>query len=662
MNHEDHIWGPFLSPFYWSKHAPLDPSAPPPPADMVNPLGHSKEEAKTAAWLFTAGARIENEQQFAHLAGRVQYFTYLNRITPRMSSIEKMLSTLGSNTVHLDEIETHMGDFWGDIWINSTDECNKEHKDPYYWQQVVSIFKASIEDWLTRLDMTLSSLCGMDREQCTTNVYSDVCGVKNAIKDVLCELLLARKVNTNDLRQAVTNTQARLVEPRIDNIKSRIRKHISSVTALQKVAAVALCDSSNVDSIITQYEDNIQIIALDPPFVLVDALAEKNVNLDIPHSCFAHHAQRLFESCSFPAMAAHVRQTILVRWVTEHAAVLSEACASALSSLKRIVKASSTDSYIWSGVTVCSANDIQGPCWGSQFVAKCPMPSHGSDSEEFFIVAQAQRTHFGVRAARLFDAVLQIVEQGRLPLRTVRANKILPVFARAVVEQTATRDSIVAHEIEPTGTTIGVRWQRDTCVSKRSNLKRSSAHDPDSDSETIAPLGFSTRHSENPAVLSVLQDTVVTGVSKKLVRDHAILQSICILLKKRQTSNSSSIRLHEIAEQAIRVEPSFQKKSAHSRSLNQSIASVIKKTIDLYNKALQTNGYGSNSGSVRYDKNRMNETDGFVGGLVMDRSGALAFLQYCANWCSRMQTGEDRVVDMWRPSRSCIAHAKVPRR
>lgn len=584
----------------------------------VTPIGEQKSEAKAVAWALTLAAFAP--EAFPPAAKKLCYGCHLENTVPKLNGISKRLVALGSTPITLEEIETELGDdFWPEVFPVG------RAVDPHYWQSVINIFRNSVESMLTKLDISLSSLAGMDFEQTTAGVYSDICGVKSVIKTKLVEAMLSKKPNA--VLHCLYVLRAEMLPSRVDVVKTRLKKQIAGVTALQRVLRASLAGAA--DHAILANEDDLRVAFMDPPECMVQDLARKNVHMAVPYSCFLH----LGNGTSAP-MSASTKHSILRNWIDANAVCVGEVCASTLSLLKRLVSVHEDDRS-WSQITVCKYDPQMRQEPPFDTVAHCPLPDHLAPQHDLVLVAAPQADNICVRAARLFDTLIQLAKKGLLVQRQVRADKILPLFARVEVEQNNVLQTTLSDVAE-----IGYQHGVPFCRAKR----QASASPEVSDDETE---GAVVQHPKT-TVLSVLSDTVCVGVRKELERDHAILKSICMLVK---SNKAQSIRLKEVAGVFEKIAPHIY---SNPRSLNQAISKVATKVIEYFNDSKQP-GYAY--GEVRYDNARNRATDGQVGGIVVDAHGASTFLKYCNFWCSRMQTGDKSVVTDWKPSRASLAQA-----
>lgn len=584
----------------------------------VTPIGDQQNEAKAVAWALTLAAF--QPEAFPSVAKKVCYGCHLEKTVPKLNGVAKRLAALGSTPIAIEEIETELGDdFWQEVF--PTDQA----VDPHYWQSVVRIFRNSVESMLTKLDIALSSLAGMDFEQTTAGVYSDICGVKSVIKAKLVDAMLSKEPNA--VLRCLHVLRAEMLPPRVDVVRTRLKKQIAGLLALQRVLRASL--SGYADHAILANEDDLRIAFIDPPECMVQDLARKNVHLSVPFSCFVNTG-----NAANAPMSAHTKHAILRNWIQANAVCVEEVCASTLSLLKRLVLVHD-DHHSWSQITVCTYEPHMRQEPPFDKMAHCPLPDHLTPQNGLVLVAAPHVDNVCVRAARLFDALIQLAQKGFLVQREVRADKVLPLFARVEVEQNAVLQTTLS-EVTETGDQHGVPF----CGAKR----QASASPEVSDDETEGAI---VEHPKT-TVLSVLSDTVCVGVRKELERDHAILQSMCTLLKGNR---AQSIRLKQIADVFEKIAPQIY---SNPRSLNQAISKVATKLIDYFNNSKQP-GYAY--GEVRYDNSRNRATDGHVGGIVVDAHGAATFLKYCNFWCSRMQSGDKSVVADWKPSRASLAKA-----
>ena len=584
------------------------------------PVGETKFEAQGVAWSLTLAAFAPEAVPAA--TKKLCYASALDKKVPKVSGVAKRLAAMGATVIPIEEIETELGDdFWSEVF--PTDQV----VDPHYWTCVASIVKSCVENMLTKLDISLCSLSGMDFEQTTAAVYSDLCGVKSVIKNELGAALLCKRPGA--VLECLESLRSDMLGPRVEVVKTRLKKQIAGVYALQRVLRAAL--SGRPDHAILTNEDDLRIVFLDPPECMVQDLSRRNVHLSVPSSCF--------QCAGTLPMSASTKMAVLKNWINANAVCVGEVCASTLSLLKRLV-AVHNEHNAWSQVTVAKYEEVRE--WHS--MVHCPLPEHLATRSDLVLFVPPKVDCVCVRAARLFDALVQLAKKGFLKQRHVRADMVLPLFARVEVEQGAVLQNTLA-EMEDTGAQHGVPFAV--------GAKRTAAESPEvSDDEIEEHPSLQT----TAAVVSVLNDSVCVGVRAELQRDHAILHSICTLLKRNQ---AQSIRLKDIAEVFVKVAPHI---NSNPRSLNQAISKVATKAIQYFNASKQT---GYTYGNVRYDNTRDRATDGHVGGIILDAHGAATFLNHCAGWCSRMKSGDKSVVSDWKPSRASLAqatHAKQRRR
>lgn len=608
------------------------------------PIGQTPNEAKQAAWFLNlAAAPVKvSDQKLVTVHERLAFFVHLQRTEPRVSSIHKRLSALGATPCHLGQLECEIGDFWGEVTAPFSDG-HERRIDTFHWRKVEAIVKESVSVFLRKLDEVISGLKGMEPLQIGAEAYDDCANARVVVANLLSKLLTDRNPNV-DIVAEINALAEELVRPRLAAVRQRCRDRAVSVLALQKLATAASSNhpkaDQHADAIIQNYYQDLCNVALDPPPELVDALSSRGVSLNELTDCFMPQS----------TIATCLRHDIIGHWAWRVGQDLVEACHSTLSVLRRLMDTVDTADE-WSGLRIAQIQDprVQEALSTQKFgiVAECPLPSHTAtllpNMNNAVLYAVDSGTETAVRTVRMLRALQMIVQAGLIPAYTVRADYLLPLFARVKHEQRAHYSSIASSYLENCGREHGVKWpcdsETDNSHGSDRTQQRPNQHEPPPKASMIPPA---------PVTRVVALSDVKTGaIPPELKRDYAILFSLAQMVSHFGEPRAMNIRPSQVAQVVTNMDPDLHKNPA---SLNQACGNVMRKIMRMcIESSAQCN---QPCGSISYSQERPRGRDSCIEGLSLDTLGAQTLHLFVRNWIARMKDANKTVISQWAPSRA----------
>ncbi|MGZ0213516.1 MAG: hypothetical protein ACKVI4_13685 [Actinomycetales bacterium] len=625
----------------------------PPPAS-ADPIGaNSISEAKQAAWLLNLAAapKEATEEDLQALQERLAYFVYLQRTEPRVTSIYKRLGFLGATPCHLGELEFELGDFWGEVDATLSDG-NVHRCDMFYWKQVEDLVYKSMNAFLRSLDEAVTNLRGLEPMQMSASAYDDCANVRVGVAKKLAHMLVSR--DHCDLKANVDKIVDGLVAPRVKQQRALCRCRAESVQALQRLANLVIADDpkNNADGYLQTCYDQICNAAMDPPPELVEALNARGIAIS--------ELTEFFNPQS--TVATYIRHELILNWAWRVGPQVVEACNSTLSVLRRFVETVETATE-WSNIHVAQLQDVNVQellaTQAFRTVGECPLPNHTSplkatQREPVLYVSNAGGDH-ALRTVRMLRALQLIVRADLIPSYTVRADFLLPIFARVKCEQRATYSSIAASCLQPYGKEHGVDWPLDSQLQHVAGRAEDDGHDDGHDEAACQPTPPpAPAMLPPPPVVRVvaLRDVKNGAIPPALKRDSAILTAILRTLTRFGEPRQMKVRPSELAGVVTQIDTDIH---ANPASLNQACGRVAKKIVTLCVE--NATGAGFHPGLVTYSQERPRGKETCIDGLSVDTLGAQTLHRFILVWLDRMKDANKTVIAEWGPSRSSRQYA-----
>ena len=660
--------------FSWSSAGNWGTAPPPfPPPQRIG--GDSPHECQTVAWLLQLEQGFMKRDELFYMQREMAYATHLRRCQTKTTQIYNYLAQLGDTCCDLTDLERRLGDYWGRIRAQIASKTGSVEKlrDPYHWKRVVDIVQASMEDFLTQLDMALCGMHGLSPDQSTAHAYNDFYIVRKGVQAELSKAILDR--TRPDLKVATERLFSLYAPERLAKARRRFDRIVKATSSLMRLTNASPDKGAMLD-VLHNSSTDIRTAALDPPPEFVEELGRAGVSVAELNYAFraeACGAVRPDDGPSAPTLQK-TRYDILFHFIHRVAGPLHQACASTISIYKRLHGAS-IQSEEFSGVHVAGIHDplvkavLDTQAQRGEFhrAEPCPLPSHaatfGKERPVLYVPYTTNTGAHGLRAIRFLDTLRKMATAGYLLPFAVRASALLPIFAEIQSDVTNSYAQIIGnakrlgYPPHPPRERKVPRCAVSPFVSPPSPMPIDEPEEPDARAVVVPPPSPLLQ----PTRVSILKPTVASGVADSLKRSHAILAAVGHALDFESTMHHLEyINISTIADHFIRITKHDDTLNKGQRSVEQACAHTLTSNIiPYYMTDMQQQGV--EVGHVVYEKFVRGKTEkgGHPARLVVDTVGARQLRNYCCNWGEFMQNEGDTAVKVWHTSRSSRAHAAL---
>ena len=467
------IWGPFDA-HSWSDSAP---------SGAMPVGGESNTEAAQVAWYVSCVPYLRNSVE-KPLASALRYAVHLTRESSIANGLYQQLSKVAGN-IHIREVENQMKCRVEEIDVQLS--TGTQRMDPYCYKQLRSILETSVRAHVDWLDAALASMQGMDATQRTLSTSEAMKTVRSALSSELSRMLLDRNITTMDMVQRLSSLSANYGSAHVDCVKVKLRCDQHAINLLQKFCFLADMPTKQSEFFHSHDQDLAHFLCF-PPTCFTHYLKMHSVSTDDIRSVLMPIANSEPSMASpIPPASMSVVLSMMQRWARANRSVVQEACVDSINSINYMLTLPYTHP-LWAGVKVCRERDgVESQSWSQNTdpVRKTWISPPHLEFDHRELVCFS-KTHFGVRACRLFAAVLEEVKLGLLPTMTFRASSLLTIVSRFTSDREVSYQQLVNDQLKSIAVECDKPWPEHASPLRRRAAKRSA-------SPTTIPIVYPTR-------------------------------------------------------------------------------------------------------------------------------------------------------------------------
>lgn len=523
--------------------------------------------------------------------------------------------------------------------------------DPYFRKMLDVLLSDSVMAYLNTLDRSLCSVRGLEPSQMGAWVSNEMDGVRRSTWFHLSKLLLQPTTSKDHVIEMIKKLRDENVPSHVAAVKQRLRQQINGVRALLLLASTS---EEDLEEILQNTDHDMATLVACPPKELVVSMAARKFDLSELTSVYSNSNGLVQGSSSILPPSVGVRADVVSRWLERNKEAVSECCVACLSVMRRQVNMNTHEfsHFSWSGVQLSPEGRANEPILPTQKAELWVGPSHlflPETSTTRLLVHTGELTHMNVRCVRFFEVLIQQTHMNLLPANTWRANAMLPVVSRAVSETARTWSlHVLRHDLD-----------REDVVLKRQRATPSP--NPVQGvvvAPTVATVASASSCAENvlrgPVVAQAVAEKPASCVHPKLLRDHAILNSLCMCLNDAlQTHGNIRVSPTDIVASIRSRAPALA--SSSDASLRQAVAHVCQKIIDRAHEKMRTDS--TEQLHVAYSNERDRKADGKVGGVIASKEGGTYLQRFALTTVHAMAFNSPKFLEKWMPSRSAQARA-----
>ena len=545
-----------------------------------------------------------------------------------------------------------------DVWMDG----HKHTIDPFFWKMLQVILRDSMIAYLNQLDSSLCNVLGLEPSQTSPLVSREMDAVRRSTWFHLSALLLKPTTSRDLVIELVEKLRDENVPAHIDALKHRLREQAKGVRALLSLASAS---EDELESVLQTTDHDLTMLVACPPKELMLALTSRGIDFAELTSVYANSNGLVQGSSQVMPPSVGVRADVVSRWLERHKEGVSECCVACLTVLRRQADHSSTDHhsyYSWSGVELCQADTsdrrtkqaCEGPGKPLPFtvqpwIAPAHLQMADAPSKRVVIHTSPTNSTMCVRCCRFFEILRQQAYLGLLPAMTWRANALVPVASRAISETARTWSlHVFRHNLD----------REDVVVKRRRSTPSPTPVQGMVVAPTVAAVAAASSSADNmmqgPIVAQPVAEKPASCVHPKLLRDHAILNSLCMCLNDAlQTPGNIRVSPTDIVASIRSRAPALASSTDHS--LRQAVAHVCQKIIQRAHEKMRVDSIEQLH--VAYSNERDRKSDGKVGGVVASKEGGTYLQRFALTTVHAMAFNSPKFLEKWMPSRSAQARA-----
>ena len=506
---------------------------------------------------------------------------------------------------------------------------NQLNDDPFFLRTIERAIERSLESFVVTLDLTCTSLAGLEPDQTRQSVLEDVMRVRCHATHEIMNVMRTPGSTDSDIVTRLRALENSYSAKYITKHKESLKSSLVGVAALAKIANAAL-ERGDMNDVMQINYASAREACLNTPRHLEEQLAIVGLSLSVIRACFSASCTFVGASSLPPPWAKLVDIVHEFFLYDKTAADFSAACNAALAEMRNDVL-QSVESNVWSGVelelvsSVCARG---GNCGGTfDTVQALHSPDHRGGSTGMAVVAVNATHRRALRVVRFMRTLLSCAECGYFSPRCVKSSILLSSVARFNTENRFVVNEVAESLLRPLEDVIGAQ-----CPLIR--------QEPSS-SPISTPRLATCRRSVIPTTAvtgNVISTTTTPHVSFRLERDYNIVLAFLQLV----SSGTPTVLMKHLRNLMMQTGRYFYKHA--QRSVEQSVVHVVKKCLRLAHASSFVEGV------MEYERGTGGQNGG---GLVrLDVSGATSLRHFLNATVRKMQTGDPAYDKEWHVSRT----------
>lgn len=636
-------------------------------------IGSDKASARAVGRLLTAGAYApssDTPDTLCAIAMDLATSIQLKRDSKMAERIYSYVQPRITSDICVSEIEQRFRFQWREVDV-ADEHGHMRRLDPYFAQHITTSIAESFRHLLFSLPHRLAALPGLNPSQSIESLTSQLNHACNVFYNELGPLLAGTVPHaTHDQLLAKTYECAKtLTQLHTEPMRQMIVMQLGALRVLQRICSAVLSNEPIAD-ILFQNDDILQVMANNPPYQLVEELTAHRVPFsEVAEFLTSASRQGIRGASQLPPNGA-ARELAVQRWVKRYGETVLQ-CMVPVRQALNVLSTSSDCAPTWHGVLVADKHamvvGVAMQTGGSTASVQCTPAHHLHALNNLMLVATSTSDPTALLIPRLARVVTQLVEDGHITVRKVKADLLLPLICRWDCAATIEREKLLATSLSPLFQETGTEYHEDGMSEEKSDDDSVEGGDGANDvggSNSNAPsvrkpTAFPAASANNETPLDRFGPCIESGtVPLSLERDHAIVVCARDLLRERQGAASDSNAIVVLAVKTVvsRVlHRAYDSLKASERSTTQSVGWV-------YNKIAQ-NFVSAGLDILYYKTDRpwpythiMSKPKG--AGLVLTQQGAGDVLAHLEWIVDEMRNNGTAFAKAWFPSRSARSHSR----
>ena len=639
-------------------------------ATHVGPLGGPTKEAKLVAWAMTEGAYLMRDEESERLATDVATALKSKRDSVLAGRIRGYLTENVGKDVSVAEIEQLFRFKWREVDIAGPGG-QVRRSDPYYSQYISSSIFNSFRTLLFSLPSRLAALPGLvitEDPQLNPHMHPRVNHACNVLLNRLSPYLCGAKggVTHQDLLEEARKCLCELSHEHTEAERRNVNTQEAALRVLHRLCVSALAKKPIAD-ILFHNNELLHFLATRPPHQLLAELQRARVPF-AELSDFLTCGERIGVrgAAKLPPNGA-TRELSIQRWAMQHGNAVI-ACVPAVFKTLQALSTMGDLEHVWHGVIVtdCSSPVVATALQtgGRSAATPCLSVEHVFACDNLSFVATAAFEPVALLIPRLARVVFELVSQGHLSIKRIRADLLMPIVRRWDSEAEIERERIV-QGITQAGHSAAYANQLSQIEDEEFvDLPASDADALEEEEDATQLLALTHQPMEtdrmevSSAAAGVAMEPRPTAISAgdvplSLERDHAIVICTRDLLLETTAANIPALVLLPVKTVTARVvSRAYDSLRANERSTLQSVGCVFTK---LCAQAIDGVSYFKTDSSWPHDA-LMPKPKG--ASLVLTPAGCANFHLALNKMIYEMRNNGSAFAKKWFPSRSSRSHSR----